>query len=265
MLTFLLYLVLGVFSGVLAGLFGIGGGLIVVPVLVYSFTAQGLDPSVLTHMAVGTSLATIVFTSINSIAGHQKRGAINWYLVRWMTVGLLAGAILGGLTASLLSGADLQLVIGIFAICMAFQLYFGWGTKNAAGLPFVQPTKTWLSISGAVVGWASSIFGIGGGSLTVPLLSWRRLPMQKAVGTSAACGMPIAIFGTLSYIYFGWSEPSRPDHSLGYIYLPALVGIAATSMFSAGLGVKLAHKLSPTVLKKLFALLLLCVGLNFVL
>lgn len=265
MLTFLLYLVLGVFSGVLAGLFGIGGGLIIVPVLVYSFTAQGLDPNVLTHMAVGTSLATIVFTSINSIAGHQKRGAINWYLVRWITVGVLVGAVVGGRVASLLPGADLQLVIGVFAICMAIQLYFGLGTKNTAGEPFREPSKLWLSISGTVVGCASALFGIGGGSLTVPLLSWRRLPMQQAVGTSAACGMPIAIFGALSFIYFGWGEANRPPHSFGFIYLPALVGIAVTSMFSAGIGVKLAHKLSPVMLKKLFAVLLLCVGLNFIL
>lgn len=265
MLTFLLYLVLGVFSGVLAGLFGIGGGLIVVPVLVYSFTAQGLDPNVLTHMAVGTSLATIVFTSINSIAGHQKRGAINWYVVRWMTVGLLFGSVLGGKMAAWLPGADLQVIIGVFAICMSVQLFFGLGTKHAADALFTLPTKLWLSISGAVVGCASSIFGIGGGSLTVPLLSWKRMPMKNAVGTSAACGMPIAIFGALSFLYFGWSAPDRPAHSVGYIYLPALIGIAATSMFSAGLGVKLAHKLSPVLLKRLFAVLLLCVGLNFVL
>ncbi|GAB2788977.1 sulfite exporter TauE/SafE family protein [Halomonas shantousis] len=261
-MLFVLYLVLGVFAGILAGLFGVGGGLIIVPVLVYSFTAQGMAPEVLTHLAVGTSLATIVFTSINAILAHHRKGAVRWPLVKWMTLGILVGSALGALTASYIAGPHLQTIIGIFAICMALQLTFEWRPKGGDGA-YRPPGRAWLGSGGAVIGWASSIFGIGGGSLTVPFLLWRNLPMQQAVGTSSACGLPIAIVGALSFMWVGWGEAELPEGSLGYVYLPALVGIALTSMLSARLGARLAHRLSARVLKRLFALLLLCVGLSF--
>ncbi|WP_027349589.1 sulfite exporter TauE/SafE family protein [Halotalea alkalilenta] len=262
-MEFLLYLVLGACSGVLAGLFGVGGGLIIVPVLVYSFAAHGMDANILTHLAVGTSLATIVFTSINSVLGHQKKGAVRWHLVLWMTVGIVFGSVLGGLTASYISGPRLQTIIGVFAICMAIQLAFNLKPKGGDGT-FAQPSRLWLNTAGVVIGWASAIFGIGGGSLTVPLLAWKNLPMQQAVATSAACGLPIAIFGALSFMYFGWGESGLPQYSVGFVYLPAVVGIALTSMVFARFGVRLAHRLSQTMLRRLFALLLFCVGLSFV-
>lgn len=255
----LIYLVLGACAGVLAGLFGVGGGLVIVPVLIFSFTAQGFSPEVLTHLAVGTSLATIVFTSVNSIRAHHKRGAVLWPVVGWMTGGIVIGAALGSLTADLLPGAVLQKIIGVFAICMAIQMGFNLQPKAAGGVP----GKLGLSVAGTVIGWASAIFGIGGGSLTVPFLNWRSVPMQKAVATSAACGMPIALAGAVSFIVVGFNAEHLPPWSLGYVYLPALVGIALTSMFFARFGVILAHRLSPLMLKRLFAVLLVCVGTNF--
>lgn len=260
-MEFVVYLALGAAAGVLAGLFGVGGGMIIVPVLVYSFQVQGFAPEVLTHMAVGTSLATIAFTSINSIRAHHRRGAVRWEIVRWLTLGIIGGSVLGGLTASFLQGAMLQKIIGVFAIVMAAQMAFELQPKASGSVP----GKAGLGAAGTVIGWASAIIGIGGGSLTVPFLSWRSVPMQQAVATSAACGLPIAVASALSFMWLGHNEPQLPDWSLGFVYLPAMVGIAATSMFFAKLGAHLAHSLSPKMLKRLFALLLLCVGLNFLL
>ncbi|WP_017937612.1 sulfite exporter TauE/SafE family protein [Zestomonas thermotolerans] len=260
-MEFLLYLLLGAGAGVLAGLFGVGGGMIIVPVLVFSFTAQGFDPAILTHMAVGTSLATIVFTSVNSVLEHHRKGAVNWTVFIWMALGILIGAALGSLTAEAISGPILQKIIGTFAICIAIQMAFDLRPKAAGSLP----GKAGLGVAGGVVGWASAIFGIGGGSLTVPFLVWRGQSMQQAVATSAACGLPIALMGALSFMVIGWSAARLPDWSLGYVYLPALVGIAVASMPFARVGARLAHRLPQRVLKRLFALLLLGVGLNFLL
>ena len=258
-MEFLLYIVLGACAGVLAGLFGVGGGMIIVPVLVFSFTAQGFDPGVLTHLAVGTSLATIIFTSINSVREHQRKGAVRWPVFTWMTLGILLGAGLGSLTAASIQGPMLQKIIGVFAILVALQMSLDLKPKASRDVP----GKPGLTLAGVVIGWASAIFGIGGGSLTVPFLTWRSVPIQQAVATSAACGLPIALAGALSFMVVGWHDEHLPDWSLGFVYLPALVGIALTSMFFARFGARLAHKLSPRLLKRLFALLLLVVGLNF--
>jgi uncharacterized membrane protein YfcA len=258
-MEFLLYLLLGAGAGVLAGLFGVGGGIIIVPVLVYSFTLQGFDPSILTHLAIGTSLATIIFTSINAVREHHRLGAVRWAIFIWMTVGILVGAGFGALTAKAIAGPHLQKIIGVFAVLVALQLFAEFKPKASRGVP----GKVGLTLAGTVLGWASAIFGIGGGSLTVPFLVWRSVPMQQAVATSSACGFPIAVASALSFMILGWHDPRLPAHSLGFIYLPALLGIALTSMFFARFGARLAHKLSPRLLKRMFAALLLCVGISF--
>jgi uncharacterized protein len=258
-MEFLLYLLLGAGAGVLAGLFGVGGGIIIVPVLVYSFTLQGFDPSILTHLAVGTSLATIIFTSINAVREHHRLGAVRWAIFIWMTVGILVGAGFGALTAKAIAGPHLQKIIGVFAVLVALQLLAEFKPKASRGVP----GKVGLTLAGTFLGWASAIFGIGGGSLTVPFLIWRSVPMQQAVATSSACGFPIAVASALSFMVLGWHDPRLPAHSLGFIYLPALLGIALTSMIFARFGARLAHKLSPRLLKRMFAMLLLCVGISF--
>lgn len=258
-MEFVLYLMLGALAGGLAGLFGVGGGLVIVPVLVFSFTLQGFEPQILTHLAIGTSLATIVFTSLNSILAHHRMGAVRWPLVGWMSLGIVGGAALGSLTAEAISGPMLQKIIGVFAIVMAIQMAFDLLPKPSAD----APSKPALSIAGGVIGWASAIFGIGGGSLTVPFLCWRSVPIQQAVATSAACGLPIAVAGAISFMVVGWQNVQLPALSLGFVYLPAMVGIAITSMFFARFGANLAHRLSPKLLRRLFALLLLTVGINF--
>lgn len=260
-MEFALYLVLGAIAGILAGLFGVGGGIIIVPVLVFSFTAQGFAPEVLTHLAVGTSLATIVFTSINSIREHNRRGAVQWNLFVWLAPGILAGAAVGGVTAALIQGPILQKIIGVFAICVALQLALNLTPKN----PRPLPKHPELVAAGGIIGWASAIFGIGGGSVTVPFLVWRSVSIQQAVATSAACGFPIAFAGAVVFMSTGWHESQLPEWSLGFVYLPAVLGIALTSMFFARFGARLAHRLPPLLLKRLFALLLTAVGISFLL
>ncbi|MAB97648.1 sulfite exporter TauE/SafE family protein [Pseudomonas marincola] len=257
----LMYLSLGAAAGVLAGLFGVGGGIIIVPVLVLSFKAQGLAPEILTHLAIGTSLATIIFTSINSVLEHHRKGAVLWPLFVWMLLGICLGGQLGSMTAALLNGEMLQKIIGVFALVVAVQMSLQLRPNPSR----VVPGKVGLTGAGVVIGWASAIFGIGGGTLTVPFLTWRSVPMQKAVATSAACGLPIAVSGAIGFMWNGWNNPQLPEWSAGFIYLPALAGIAISSMFFARVGARLAHRLSPLMLKRLFALLLFSVGVNFLL
>ncbi len=255
------YLALGALAGTVAGLFGIGGGLIIVPVLIFSFGLQGISPEIAPHLAVGTSLATIVFTSVSSIRSHHKHGAVRWDLFRPMMVGIIVGALIGAWTASLMSGPALELVIGVFVTLVAVKMLFDVSPKPGRDVPGLAG----LGVAGGGIGWASAIFGIGGGTVTVPYLSWCNVRMQQAVGTSAACGLPIAIAGALGNIWTGWQNPALPELSVGFVYLPALIGIILTSIFFARIGANLAHRLNPRVLKRIFSIMLLLVGLRFLL
>jgi len=259
--VFASYLALGALAGTMAGLFGIGGGLVIVPVLIFSFGLQGISPDIAAHMAVGTSLATIVFTSISSIRSHHKHGAVRWDIFRPMTVGIVVGAVLGAWTAAFMSGDLLQLVIGAFAISVGLKMLLEVNPKPGRDIP----GPGGLAAAGGGIGWASAIFGIGGGTLTVPYLSWCNVRMQNTVATSAACGLPIAIAGALANIWTGWGDPGLPELSIGFIYLPAFLGIILTSVIFARVGANLAHRLNAKVLKRIFAIVLLIVGLRFLL
>ena len=261
LLSIVTYLILGSLAGVVAGLFGIGGGVLIVPVLVFTFELQGMSPEVLTHAAVATSLATIVATSISSTLAHNKKGAVQWDVFKPVTLGILLGAFLGVKTAGQMSGQWLQIILGCFVILVAIQMALN--LKPAA--QDTQTSKTGFAVAGGFIGWLSSIFGIGGGTLSVPFFSWRGINMQRAVATSAACGLPIAIIGALTNIWEGWANPDMPEWSAGFIYLPALFGIVITSSIFAKVGAKLAHRLPGLVLKRIFAVFLLCVGVRFLL
>ncbi|MBL1377184.1 sulfite exporter TauE/SafE family protein [Zobellella iuensis] len=258
-MTWLMYLVLGAFAGTLAGLFGVGGGLIIVPVLIFSFKLQGIGGDWVAHMAVGTSLATIMFTSLSAIQTHHSRKAIDWRLAALLSAGIVFGAWLGGFTADKLSGLHLQRLIGLFAWAMAAQMLFHLAPKGGSGLPR-KPVQVAV---GGVIGWASGIFGIGGGSLTVPFLSWCSVPMQRAVAVSAVCGFPIALVGALSYVVHGLPHQGLPAEAWGYVYLPAMIGISLASMPFARFGAILAHKLSAIALRRAFAGFLILVGAKF--
>lgn len=260
-MTFLLYLILGGFAGTLAGLFGIGGGLIIVPVLVYSFQAQGLSTEILTHLAVGTSLATIVITSISSVKTHHGKGAVRWPIFAVLSLGIIAGAWAGVYTAIQLSGSTLQRLIGIFVVLVAIKMWFGFKHSETAKIP----GKPVLIVAGSIIGWISSIFGIGGGTMSVPFLRKASLSMPHAVGTSAACGLPIAITGAAANMIMGLHNDSLPILSTGYVYWPAFLGIVLTSVLFARFGAQLAHRLPADKLQKSFAILLMLVGCEFLL
>ncbi|ENX55052.1 MULTISPECIES: sulfite exporter TauE/SafE family protein [Acinetobacter] len=258
----IIYLLIGAIAGFAAGLFGVGGGLIIVPILYIVFTQMNYDPNVIMHIAVGTSLATIIVTSISSVMAHHKKGAVLWPVFRNLAPGLVLGSFLGAGVADLMSGQHLQLVIGVFAVWMAYKMFRG---ANAV----VDPNRHLPSVplqlaAGGGIGVASAIFGIGGGSLTVPYLNRHGVVMQKAVATSAACGLPIAVAGALGFMWFGAKEQIEVPNTIGYVHIYAFLGISVMSFITAKFGAKVAHRLSPAMLKKCFAGLLIVVGSYFI-
>lgn len=261
MLTLLaIYLLLGCVAGLTAGLFGVGGGLVVVPTLLLTLAWQGVSPTVLTHIAVGTSLACMVITSISSVWAHHQRGAVDWSVVARLVPGIVAGSFLGGITAAHLSGPQLQLAFGCFVLVIAAQMGFGLSASAHRRLP----GRAGMVGAGTFIGWISALFGIGGGSVSVPFLAWCNVVMQRAVGISAACGLPIALFGSATYIWQGWGNADLPAWSSGFVYWPAFLGIVATSTLAARVGASLAHRLPPTLLKRIFAGFLVIVGIKLV-
>jgi len=249
----LLYLLLGAFVGLLAGLLGVGGGLIIVPILAAIFIYNGLPYEIIMHLALGTSLASILFTSLSSVYSHHKHQAVNWSRVSKLSPGILLGAWFGGLSASLLSTDILKPVFAVFELCVAAYMLWGIRTQTHESTPSLFNFAT----SGGVIGYISSIVGIGGGTMTVPWLMWHGSSIHKAIATSAAVGFPIAAAGTASYFYAGWGHNLLPQYSAGFIYLPALFSIILSSVIFAPLGASLAHKLDVKKLKQIFALLLI--------
>ena len=266
----LYYLVAGAFAGLLAGLFGIGGGLVIVPILIYIFTAQGIPAAALTHICIGTSLATIIVTSISSLRAHNSRGAVNWSVWKRMAPGLVIGSLIGAGVASIIHGKPLQVIIGVGAFLVGLKMLF-MKNKGLEDDDFSKlPSTAGQTTLGGFIGIVSAIFGIGGGTLTVPLLSNYGLKIQNAVGTSAACGLPIASAGAIGFLIFGqFVDPSvkeaLPNGVLGFIHIYAFICVSLASFFTARIGAKIAHKLPAATLKKAFAVLLLIVGIKLVL
>jgi uncharacterized membrane protein YfcA len=257
---FFYYLAIGAVAGVLAGLLGVGGGLVIVPTLVFAFRQSGFAEASMVHLAVGTSLATIVFTSISSVRAHHKRGAVMWPVVARLAPGLVAGALLGAAIADRLPTPVLARVFGIFEFAVAAQMILNRRPKPQRQLP--RPPG--MFAAGGVIGTISAIIGIGGGSMTVPFLVWCNQDARRAVATSSACGMPIALGGAVGFAIAGWGNASLPHWSLGYVYLPALLGVTLASVPFAPLGARLAHTLPTDSLKKIFALLLVGLGVKMI-
>ncbi len=259
MLTVLLmYGALGAFVGILAGLLGVGGGLVIVPILFMAFQFQNIHSEIIMHLALGTSLASIIFTSISSFMAHHKRGAVDWQTVRRIVIGIMVGTFLGSFVAAVMSTDMLKVFFVLFLFFVAYQFLTNKKPKASRELPGVFG----MFVSGNIIGVISSLVGIGGGAVSVPFMIWCNVAVHRAIGTSAAIGLPIAIAGTIGYVYNGWGNSVVPHYSVGYVYLPALVGIAAISVMTAPLGVKLAHSLPVDKLKKIFALLLIVVGIK---
>lgn len=253
------YAMTGLFAGFLAGYLGIGGGLVLVPVLSWLFSRDPATAGMAVQMAVATSLATMLFTSMSSLLAHHRRGAILWSLVRQMLPGLLAGALLGSIIADRIGNTALGIVFGIFALIVGLQMLRGSGQVTARPLPGRLP----VAGTGFGIGTLSSLLGIGGGSMTVPWLLWHGQKVQNSIATAAACGYPIAIAGTLGFVLLGDTQTSAP--ALGYVHLQALAGVALFSVFGAPLGVAAVHRSSPLLAKRFFAVFLLVVAVKMLL
>lgn len=259
-MDYLLYLGLGAVAGLISGLFGLGGGVVIVPILILSFELQGMAPEISTHVAIGTSLATILVTSLSSVYTHHQKQAIRWNLVKSITPGIVLGALLGGMLALSLNGPLLQLLFGGFLVAVALQMLVYKTVEQSSSVP--RPLL--LGIAGTAIGSLSTLFGIGGGSLTTPFLTFNGVKIHHAVGTAAACGFPIALAATLVYGSATISAAHLPESTLGYIFLPAWLGIVVISTPCARLGALLAHRTNARLLQKLFGIVLLLLGGRFV-
>jgi hypothetical protein len=213
------------------------------------------------QVAVGTSLAVISATSLSSMLAHHRQQGVRWDVFVRFAPGLAAGAVAGAFIAHALPGLVLQRIVGGGAILVAIQMFLDRKPSPDHGVP------GWAGMlsAGGAIGLLSSLIGIGGGSLTVPFLTWRSVPIRQAVGTAAACGVPIAWAGAAGFVAAGWSVAGRPEASLGYVLLPAFAAIAMTSVLVAPLGARLAHRLPPRQLKRAFAVLLLVIGVSLLL
>jgi uncharacterized membrane protein YfcA len=242
----LLFLLLGCFVGFMAGLLGIGGGGIMVPVLTSMFLLQGVPVENVVHLALGTSMASIITTSISSLRAHHLKAAVIWPIVRSMTPGIVVGTFVA------------TIFFSMFMAYVAIQMCINKMPKAGRNLS----SNTELLIAGSGIGAISAIVSIGGGSLTVPYLIRLNVDIKKAIGTSAAIGLPISIAGTLGYVINGWETYSMGSYTFGYVYFPAVLLISATSFFTAPFGAKLAHKLNISTLKKIFAVLLIILSIK---
>lgn len=257
----LVYLLVGAIAGTIAGLLGVGGGLIIVPVLALLFQQWGFAGSVLMHLAIGTSLATIVVTAVSSMYAHHKHGAVDWTVFRQLTPGIVAGALAGAVVADFMSARALRLFFGVFEIAVAIQI----GFQLMASPRRTLPGTVGMTAAGGVIGALSAVVGIGGGTLTVPFLVWCNITLRKAVATSSATGLPIAVAGAVGFVVTGWDAPQLPAWSSGYVYWPALTGIAAASVLFAPVGARLAHTLPVHVLRRFFAIFLAVLGVRMLL
>lgn len=246
-------MLLGAVTGVLAGLFGIGGGAVMVPVLTVLFASQGLAPDYVVHLALGTSMATIIPTSIASMRTHHQHGAVLWSAVRGLAPGIVVGTFGATFLAALMSPQPLAIIFCIFMFYVAVQMILNRRPSPSRQLPGVVP----MAGAGGVIGGISALVAIGGGTLTVPFLTWCNVRIQAAIGTSAAVGLPIALSGSIGYVLNGWGLAGLPDKAFGFVYWPAMLMMAAASLLTAPLGARLAHRLPVSVLKKMFAALVL--------
>jgi uncharacterized membrane protein YfcA len=254
-----LYLVIGYLSGILSGLFGIGGGVMVVPALVFLFTAQKVAPEHVMHLAIGTSLAIIIGNSLASGHGHHRRGNVDWVTVRQMAPPGIVGAIFAAWLAANLHSNGLRAAFALFECGIAIHLF-----RGRLPHPREHALGAWaMRTAGGVVGASSSLLGIGGGTVAVPFLAYATGHLRRAIGTASAIGLPLSLVGTASYVVSGWHRmPELPSYSLGYVYLPAAAGIALAGFAGAPLGVRLAHRLPVETLKKAFAVVLFLLGIK---
>lgn len=259
------FMLIGAFTGVAAGLLGIGGGLIIVPfsLMVFDLTAPGTSVNIpfayQAHVAIATSLATIIFTSLSTIYSQQKKKAIDWPIFWTLVPGILLGAFLGAWIASFIPRTPLLILFASFVTLVGIKMWIGWSPHSKGRLPR-WPMMNFVATG---IGSLSAIIGIGGGTMTVPFLNWGQVPIQRAVAVSSTLGLPIAISGSLGFLWSSLGESlSAQDMMLGYVYLPAFLAIISTSVFTARLGVLLSHYLSKQTLSQVFSVFLLMLAIK---
>jgi uncharacterized membrane protein YfcA len=252
------FLALGTVAGLLAGMLGIGGGVVIVPTLIWMFQRHGLPPAVIPHLAIGTSLATIVFTSLSAIRAQHKRRAIDWPVVRLLAPATLLGGFASGYVAGYIPAPALKGFFAVFLLFVGLQFILDW--RPAAH--WRLPGRGGLWGAGVGIGSLSALLGIGGGNITVPFLHACNLELKRAIAISTALGLPIALFGAAGFVLSGWGNALLPEASVGYVSLPALAAISAAAMLTAPLGVRLAHALPVTRLKRVFGVLVLAISLR---
>jgi uncharacterized membrane protein YfcA len=251
------YLAIGVLVGFAAGLLGIGGGIVMVPLLVYVLGAQGFADHAL-HMALATAIATIAFTSLSSVHAHHAFGAVDWPVVRAMAPGTLAGSFAAALLTGLVPARPLAIVFTALVFLAATQILLDLRPRGTRPLP--SPAR--LFAAAAAIGGVSSALSAGGAFMSIPFLAWCGVPLRRAIGSAAAIGFPIAVAGTAGHILQGLRAEGLPAWTLGYVYLPALALIVATSMATAPLGARLAHRLPIKRLRIVFAALMYAMALR---
>ncbi len=259
--SIVIFLLLGAVVGFFAGLLGVGGGGIMVPVLTSYFLYKNVPIESVVHLALGTSMASIIMTSASSLYAHQKHQGVVWQVVKAMAPGVLIGTFAATYFVTLVSARYLAIFFAIFMTYVSIQMFLNSQPKASRTIP----GKIGLLAAGGGIGAISAVVAIGGGSLTVPFLAWHNISLKKAIGTSAAVGFPIAIAGTLGYLINGWGSDYQQTYLFGFIYLPAVILISLVSYFTAPMGARLAHKLPIPVLKKVFAVFLLVLGVKMLL
>lgn len=247
-LLWLVYPLLGMAGGFIAGLFGVGGGLMLVPLLFMVFSAQGLAAEHQMHLALGTAMATIMFTSISSMRAHHAHGAVRWDVVRSMAPGLVLGTFGGSLVAGQVPTGPMTAIFVVIVYYAAVQMMLDFKPKAHRQLP----GPVGLFAAGGIIGAISSLVAAGGGFLSIPFMLFCNVAIHAAVGTSSALGFPIAVAGAIGYVVAGWNDAGLPPYTLGYIYLPAFVGIVVMSITMAPVGARLAHRLPVKKLKRAF-------------
>lgn len=247
-----LYFTLGLAAGFMAGLLGVGGGLLMVPVLTWAYAEQGFAPQYNIHLALATSLAVIVPTALSSLRAHHAHGAVDWPAVRRIAPGIVLGTLAGSLAAAKLSDGGLKIFFTVFLFYAATQMLLGFKPPASRQMPGLAG----MTFAGGVIGLVSSWVGIGGGTLSVPFLTWCNVGLRRAIGTSSAIGLPIALAGSVGYGVSGLAVSGLPPASVGFVYLPALAAIALGSWLTAPFGARATHRWPVQRVKKIFAGLL---------
>lgn len=246
------YLLIGAVVGFLAGLLGIGGGMVMVPMLVFVFTAKGFPAEHMMHLAIATSMSTILFTSLSSVRAHHQRAGVDWPIARAIAPGILAGSFAASISAGFIPTRLLAMFFAGFIFYAGTQMFFDIKPHRTRELP----GPAGLFAVGGTIGALSSLVAAGGAFLSIPFLAWCNVPLRRAIGTAAAIGFPIALAGSVGYALNGLRVPGLPRGSLGYIHIPALMLVALTSMLAAPWGARLAHRMPVAKLRVVFALML---------